>query len=33
MRYGWDLEVDLTPFHLKRNTCTECLKVYLKEVL
>lgn len=30
--YGWDLDVDLTQFHLLNNTCKECLKVY-KEML
>ena len=25
---GWDLEVEIREFHLKTNTCTECLKKY-----
>jgi hypothetical protein len=25
---GWDLEVDMTDFHLAKNTCKGCLKAY-----
>ena len=25
---GWDLEISITEFNLKTNTCSECLKKY-----
>ena len=25
---GWDLEVDINPFHLEHTTCKKCLEVY-----
>jgi len=28
VRAGWDLEVELTPFHLHTNTCKDCLERY-----
>jgi len=30
-RVDWDMEVELTDFHLKNNSCQECLKIYLKD--
>ena len=28
VKKGWDLEVEITAFHLKKNTCRDCLKRY-----
>ena len=28
VKNGWDLDVDLTDFHLAKNTCKDCLKAY-----
>ena len=28
VKTGWDLEVEITPFHLEKNTCKDCLKQY-----
>lgn len=25
-RFGWDIEVAITPFHLEANACPQCLK-------
>lgn len=27
---GWDLEVEITEFHLDKNTCLNCLRAYKK---
>jgi hypothetical protein len=28
VKNGWDLEVEMTDFHLAKNACKDCLKVY-----
>ena len=29
--HGWDLDVDITRFHLDENACPRCLKIYNEE--
>lgn len=28
VKQGWDLEVEITEFHLEKNTCRDCLRAY-----
>ena len=28
VKQGWDLDVEINEFHLMKNTCQDCLKVY-----